>query len=196
MNALVPTKNNLVEKSHRLMAPAIHAMTTGGDRPLMSTKLPNWRQIQQIAESVKEGLGKRTDAPDALSLIKILVGARVNAKMAKPDIYLRAVKHRLVNCPPDVAAEAVHNLVTSNKYMPEVAELEDAIQTATFKRRQIVQACRAAWKEAQKRGVENSELEHRESERAGRDECWDAWFTAFRGGRAVTFEEFQREWKP
>lgn len=194
MNDLVPTKNTRVDEAFRLMAPAITAMGTGGDRALMGTQIPDWRTIEQIGRTVSESLKKLTSAPDAQSLVEILVGARVNAKMADPETYLKVIKSRLLRCPPDVAAEAVHALVTSKKYMPEVAELEGAIADATDKRNQIVRACRVAYVECQKRAEENADAALRKQEREARDECWAAWYQANLGApisERVTFEQFK-----
>lgn len=197
MNALVPAKNASVDDAFRLMAPAITAMATGGDRALLGIKLPPWQQLEQIGREVGESLKKLTAPADAVSLVEILVGTRANAKMANPDVYLKAVKSRFLNCPPDVAAEAVHTLVTSNKYMPEVAELETAIQDATTKRNRIVRACRLGWEECRKRADENAAATQRKQERAARDECWQAWYQANLGApiaERVTFEEFKQGW--
>lgn len=198
MTALAAIKNHRVENAQRLMAPAITAMATGGDQPLRSVKLPTWQEIVDIGQSVQASLGKRTSAPEAADLIEVFIGTRVNAKMADPDSYLRAVRSLLTQSPPDVAAEAVYNLITANKYMPEVAELDTALQDATVKRHRIVQACRVAYKECQRRAAESESARQRAEERAANvdDPCWQEWMRQV--GQSLPtvkpWEQFKREW--
>lgn len=115
----------------------------------------------------------------AANQAKVLLGSYVR-EPHDPETYTRAIVSILAEQPFDVGKEAIDRITRRNRYLPERADLVDAVEEVLRERRGIVTRASIHLREHKRRAQEREETEKREADRlelrAALGEAWDDWW--------------------